>query len=157
MRKITEKTTPSKIISKLAVILLSAVYCLLMPLLAGVGLISNRSSYGAYIAFIGAAFILSAFLMTAGAAICSFCGRRKNIAALCFSVSGCALCLILLHKLCIHADISGWSDKFTMERISSMYRRRLTPCIIPSALNSILAVRNILSAKKSAEKYTPIL
>lgn len=157
MRKITEKNSVSMKLTKAVTALLSAIYCLFMPAMTGAGLLYNGRSYGAELSRVGALFIVAAALMSAAAVLCFFRKKTANVLAVIFSFSGASLCLAMLRKLCIHADRSGWSDKFTMEQISHMYQRRLLPCILPAVL--IIAVSVIQLRRKNGgdEEYTSIL
>ena len=157
MRKITEKTSLPMKLLKAAIVILSAIYCLFMPALTGAGLLYNSDSYGEKLTRIGALFIISAAIMSAAAVLCFFRKKAANIMAVIFSFSGTALCLAMLRKLCIHADKSGWSDKFTMEQISRMYERRLLPCIIPAALIIACAVIRMRQKPTENAPYTSIL
>ena len=154
MRKSTEKNIH---LLKAAVLLLSAVFCLFMPVMTGAGLIYNRASYGDGLAFTGALFIVSAILMTAGTAICGSRTDLKNVLSVMLSFSGLVLCIVMLHRLCVHADVSGWSDKFTMEQISRMYKRRILPCIIPAVLSMILSFIGLRRKKRDTGEYTSII
>lgn len=154
MRKSTAKT---KLLLKALILVLSAVFCLFMPVMTGAGLIYNRTSYGGRLAFTGVLFIVSAVLMTVGAVLCGGGKKRKNVLSVIFSLSGFLLCMVMLRKLCLHADVSGWSDKFTMEQISRMYQRRLLPCAVPVAMAVIMSLLHISAPKEETGKYTSIL
>lgn len=154
MRKSTEKTSR---LLKAAVLALSAVFCLFMPVMTGAGLIYNRSSYGESLAFTGILFIVSALLMTTGAVLCGSRKKVRNAISVLLSLLGAILCMAMLRKLCLHADVSGWSDKFTMERISHMYERRILPCIIPVIMSVIMSLVRIISRKDDKGEYTSIL
>ena len=60
--------------------------------------------------------------------------------------------MTMLHKLALHADKSGWSDKYTMAPISDMYRSRLIPSIIPTVLVIFVAVAQLLSLELKEER-----
>lgn len=153
MRKSTAKTY---LVLKAAVLLLSAVYCLFMPAMTGSGLIYNAASYGRELTVTGVLFLVSAILMSAGTVLCGSRKKTRNMISVILSVSGAVLCLTMLHKLCLHADSSGWSDKFTMEQISHMYKRRLIPCVLPVLLSMVIsAVRSKGTA--DTENYTSIV
>ena len=157
MRKITEKQCAAVTVLKIIMLVFSAVYCLFMPFMTGLGLIYNSDSYGAEISLWGALFIVSAVLMSAAAVMCIPRKKALNLLAVIFSAVGCVLCMAMLYKLCLHADSSGWSDKFTMEQISYMYRRRLIPCIVPVILIIIVSAVQIRKNQGTVEKYTSIL
>ena len=154
MRKSTEKISR---LLKAAVLALSAVFCLFMPVMTGLGLIYNRSSYGESLAFTGVFFIVSALLMTTGTVLCGSRKKVSNVLSVVLAIMGAILCMAMLRKLCLHADVSGWSDKFTMEQISHMYERRILPCIIPVIMSVIMSLVRISSGKDDKGEYTPIL
>ena len=157
MRKITEKTSiPIKLL-KIALIALSAVYCLFMPAMTGAGLLYNSAAYGAELTQAGVLFIVSAVLMSAAAVMCFFKKKILNILSIVFAPSGAVLCLAMLHRLCTHADRSGWTDKFTMEQISRMYERRILPCVIPVVLIIAVSAVNMRQNQDKEEGYTSIV
>lgn len=117
--------------AKVVMMLLTLYFSCAMTVLSGAGLIYNRESYGSKMTATGVLLILSAVLMTAGAILCLFRKNAANILSLCFSAMGAILCMIMLYRLVSHADSCGWTDKYTMQPISSMYKARILPCIIP--------------------------
>ncbi len=131
------------IILKIIMAQLTAAYSLTMVCCAGAGLIYNGDSYGAKISAMGAVFIMSGIAMTIGAILCLFRRRILNFLSLFFSSGGLAVCLILLYKLCDHADKAGWHDNITMTPASDMYMTRVLPAAIPAALAVIIAVIQI--------------
>lgn len=131
---------------------LSLYYSLAMTALSGAGLILNRSSYGAELEKTGFFLIASAFLMTAGAILCLFRKNLPDIASIALSLCGFALCMVMLHRLVSHADRSGWTDKYTLQPVSDMYRARIMPCIIPVALSVIIATVQLCSHELSQQR-----
>ena len=115
--------------AKVVTIVLAAWFSCAMPVLSGAGLIYNRGSYGAELT-----------------------KNLANVAAVILSCGGFALCMTMLHKLALHADKSGWSDKYTMAPISDMYRSRLIPSIIPTVLVIFVAVAQLLSLELKEER-----
>ncbi len=136
------------IILKIIMAQLTAAYSLTMVCFAGAGLIYNSDSYGAKISAMGAAFIISGIAMTMGAILCLFRRRILNFISLILSAGGLSVCLIMLYKLCDHADSAGWHDNITMTPASDMYITRVLPAAIPAALAIIIAVIQIRSARK---------
>lgn len=131
--------------AKLVMILLSLYFSCAMPLLTGAGLVYNRESYGGSIASTGILMILSAVLMTSGAFLCLPGKKLLDKLSVPMSASGLALCMFMLKRLTAHADSSGWTDKYTLEPISSMYSSRILPCIAPVAIAVVIAAAQIFS------------
>lgn len=154
MRKSTVKAVH---LLKASILLLSAVYCLFIPVMTGLGLLYNRASYGKFLTLTGVYFIVSALLMTAGTVMCGSRKKAKNVLSVIFLVLGFIICMVMLHNLCHYADIRGWSDKFEIERISSMYKRRIIPCVIPVTAAVILSAVRIGGRNEKPEDYTSIL
>ena len=154
MRKSTVKAVH---LLKAAILLLSAVYCLFMPVMTGLGLLYNHASYGKFLTLTGVYFIVSALLMTAGTVMCGSRKKAKNVLSVIFLILGFIICMIMLHNLCGYADTRGWSSKFEIERISSMYKRRLIPCVIPVTAAVIFSAVRIGGRNEKSEDYTSIL
>lgn len=130
---------------KVITALLALFFSCAMTILSGAGLIYNRESYGSGMAATGFFLIVSAVLMTLGAILCIFRRNAANILSLIFSSCGFILCMVMLHRLISHADRCGWTDKYTFQPISSMYRSRILPCIIPVALSVAVALIQLFS------------
>jgi hypothetical protein len=75
--------------------------------------------------------------------------------------------MAMLHKLVSHAYRCGWTDKYTLQPISSMYKSRILPCIIPVVLSIAVALIQLFSyemiqhrrqrrAEKEAKENTPV-
>ena len=154
MRKSTVKAVH---LLKAAILLLSAVYCLFMPVMTGLGLLYNHASYGKFLTLTGVYFIVSALLMTAGTVMCGSRKKAKNVLSVILLVPGFIICMVMLNNLCHYADIRGWSGKFEIERISSMYKRRIIPCVIPVTAAVILSAVSIGGRNEKPEDYTSIL
>ncbi|MCM1132976.1 MAG: hypothetical protein NC340_05855 [Ruminococcus flavefaciens] len=138
-----------KKIIKIIMMILTLIYPVFMTCLAGAGLIYNKSGYGAEIALIGIFLIISGILMTVGAVLCLSGKKLLNIISLACSVLGLALCLAMLYLLCTHADNAGWSDNYTMNPVSAMYRARILPVIFPSAISAGIAITHIKQNRTS--------
>ncbi|WP_297958555.1 hypothetical protein [uncultured Ruminococcus sp.] len=162
MKKLPRKRSPLLTAAKAVMLVLSLWFSCAMPALTGAGLISNRASYGEEMEKTGIFFIAAAALMTAGAFLCLIRRDLPDILAIAFSLSGLALCMVMLKKLADHADRSGWTDKYTLLPISEMYTSRIMPCIIPALLCAVLAAVQLCSygqreqrRRKKAEKDAP--
>ena len=138
MEKIKKKQ-PLLTAAKAVMLILTAVFSLTMTIMAGAGLIYNGDSYGRKLVNIGTALIISGILMTAGAVFCLFKKRLINIISIICTGSGLVLCLVMLNKLCTHADYAGWTDSITLTPISDMYASRLLPVIAPAALALVIS------------------
>lgn len=132
-----------KKIIKFIMMISTLVYPLFMTCLAGAGLIYNKLSYGRNMENTGIFLIISGLLITAGAVLCLSGKKLHNIISLSCSVSGLILCMFMLWKLCSHADSAGWSDNYTMQPVSDMYRTRILPVIFPSVTAIIISLINI--------------
>lgn len=138
-----------KKIIKIIMIILTLVYPFFMTCFAGMGLIYNKSSYGAKLELIGIFMIISGISMTLGAFLCLSSRKTTNIISLACSVIGLILCLAMLYMLCSHADNAGWVDNYTMNPVSDMYRTRILPVIIPSAISTGISVSHIKQNRTS--------
>ncbi|WP_296694993.1 hypothetical protein [Ruminococcus sp.] len=164
MSKKNLKKTPSRSsaimkAAKVIMLLLTLYFSCAMTVLSGAGLIYNRASYGSGMAVTGFFLIFSAALMTAGAILCIFRKNAADILSIVFSAGGFILCMVMLYKLVSHADRCGWTDKYTLQPISSMYKARILPCIIPAAMAIAVALIQLFSydmiqyrRKRRAEK-----
>lgn len=130
-------------------IILTLVYPLFMTCLAGMGLIYNKASYGRNMEIIGILMIISGLSMTSGAFMCLFRKKSVNIISLTCSISGLILCLAMLYLLCSHADNAGWVDNYTLNPISDMYRARILPVTIPSAISTGISISHIKQNRTS--------
>lgn len=127
---------------KIILIATTLIFPASMVIPAGAGLVYNGSSYGVHLIRIGWLLVLSGILMIAGSILVCL---KKNIASLIFSCSGFTLCMLMLRLIVNHADAAGWSDKYTMELVSSMYLSRILPVIAPFALSAAIAVIQFFS------------
>lgn len=137
---------------KIIMLILTAVYPLTMVCMAGAGLIYNGDSYGSELVNTGTALIISGVLMTCGAVICVFKKTVMNIISLICTSSGLALCLVMLYKLCTHADNAGWTDNYTMSPVSDMYMVRILPVTVPAVLALLTAAIQIFSYQAAEER-----
>ena len=151
-RRIDRTANPFLTSMKVIMLLLTAVYPLVMVSLSGAGLVYNSGSYGAEITRIGVLLIVSSVLMTAGAVLCIFRRSACSILSAVFSLFGCILCMVMLHKLVYHADASGWSNKFDMTPISGMYKRRIIPTLLPAAMCTVIAFVQFFSYDEQEER-----
>lgn len=112
-------------------VILTVVYSLIMPIMAGAGLLWNGDSYGSRIVNVGICLIISGFLMTAGNLLSL--GRKQilYVISIIMTAVGLILCLVMIYILCSHADSAGWADNYTFEPASRMYRERLLPAAVP--------------------------
>ncbi len=138
-----------KKIIRIIMIILTLVYPLFMNFLAGTGLIYNKDSYGVKMVIIGILMIISGISMTSGTFLCLSSKKATNIISLTCSVSGLILCLAMLYLLCSHADNAGWVENYTMNPVSDMYRTRILPVIIPSALSTGISILHIKQNRTS--------
>ncbi|MBQ8959746.1 MAG: hypothetical protein IJ071_00815 [Ruminococcus sp.] len=150
--KNTKKHSPLLGAVKAAAVILAVVFPGAMAIPAGAGIMSHRDTYGDELWAQGLLLLISgAAVLLAGLLTLS---RKSlpNILALLLDIPGIALCMAMVYKICDHADRAGWSDKFTMEPVSHMYKGRLIPCVIPAALILIIAVLQLSSEEASAER-----
>lgn len=138
-----------KILIRIIMIILTLVYPLFMVCMTGAGLIYNSSSYGAEITYTGIFLIFSGILMTSGVFLSLSQKKSKNTASVACSLAGLIICLVSLHLLCAHADSAGWCDNYTLLPVSDMYRRRIMPVIVPSAVSTASAFLNIKQNRTS--------
>ncbi len=139
------KTSPVKknllFYAKFVMMSLTVIFSAIV-ILAGSGLIYNHESYGKKLTAVGVLFIISALAIITGGILACF---KKNIASLCCTVPGIGLCMYMLYLLADHADRHGWSDKYTMEPISSMYISRIVPIAIPAVIIIVIALIQFFS------------
>ena len=150
-KKLPAKRSPLMTVCKAATLLLSLWFSGAMTALSGAGLIYNSASYGEELKNTGVFLIISSVLMLSGAVFCLFRKKLPNILTLPLAAGGLVLCLVMLHKLTGHADISGWTDKYTMLPVSDMYMRRILPSIAPAALTVIIAIVQLCSLHRTPD------
>ena len=141
-----KRTSKKSRIFYAAMLILTAVYPVFMVMMSGAGLIYNRSTYGERLCTAGVLLIVSGAAMTTGSILALPEKRITAAVSLLLIAGGLVLCLCMLHILTSHADSAGWSDNYTMEPVSAMYRRRMLPSVIPAAMAGGLAVHRLLSA-----------
>ena len=129
-------------------VILTVVYSLIMPIMAGAGLLWNGDSYGSRIVNVGICLIISGFLMTAGNLLSL--GRKQilYVISIIMTAVGLILCLVMIYILCSHADSAGWADNYTSEPVSRMYRERLLPAAVPCIMAFLANIKNIKRVKK---------
>ena len=147
-----KRKNPLIIAAKAVMLVLTAVYPLFMVCMSGAGLIYNKDSYGGKLAAVGALLIASGFVMALGAVLALPRRNLPNIAAVVCSGVGLALCLVMMYRLCSHADAAGWTDKFALTPISDMYRARILPCIAPAAIAAAVAAVQLCSYEAAEER-----
>lgn len=152
VRRIDRTSNPFLTVMKVIMLLLTAVYPLTMVSLSGAGLIYNSGSYGEELTRIGFMLIASSALMVAGAVLCIFRRSLCSLLSAVLTVAGCTLCMVMLFKLTSHADTAGWSDKYDMTPISSMYKARVVPTILPVAMCLVLAAVQFFSYDEQEER-----
>lgn len=146
------KASPLMTAAKVITLGLTLYFSCAVTVLSGAGLIYNRESYGSSLAAAGVFFIISALLMTIGAILCIPHKNLPNILSAVMSAAGLVLCMIMLKKLTSHADLSGWTDKYSLTPISSMYRSRILPCIVPAVLTVIISLIQFFSYEQSQQR-----
>lgn len=146
MKNTTNKRLKAAVM--IIMVILTLVYSLIMPIMAGSGLLWNGDSYGSRIVSVGIFLIISGILMTAGNLL-SLCRKRIFcvISAIMTAV-GLILCLVMIYILCSHADSAGWADNYTFEPASRMYRERLLPAAVPCIMAFLANIKNIKRVKK---------
>ena len=126
----------SMLISKILLVLLTAVYPMFMVLLSGAGLLYNYQNYELKVCIIGVLLIVSSVFLTASALLCLPKNTRLNKLSVALSVSGLILCMTTLFELVNYADLNGWNRNF--KPISNMYKSRINPVFFQSLLDIII-------------------
>ncbi|MCR4640333.1 hypothetical protein [Ruminococcus sp.] len=147
-KNLAERRSPLMTACKSIALLLSLWFSGAMTALSGAGLIYNGESYGAELKNTGIFLIISSVLMVSGAFLCLFRKKLPNILSILLAVSGLVLCLVMLSRLTDHADLSGWTDKYTLLPVSDMYMRRILPSIAPCVLTAAIAAVQLKRCKK---------
>ena len=109
-----------------------------MVIMTGAGLVYNRRSYGTGIMYTGIFFIISGVLMTSGSICCIFRKKISDIISVILWCAGISVCMVMLYRLCVHADYNGWNRN--LSPVSDMYKSRIFPVIIPFVTDLILSV-----------------
>lgn len=123
--------------TKVSLILLTAVYPFFMVIMTGTGLVCNYAGYGKEVMYNGIFLIFSGILMTTGSICCMFRKKILNIISVIMWITGIVVCMIMLYKLCVHADNSGWCRN--LSPVSNMYKSRIFPVIIPCFINFVIS------------------
>lgn len=146
-KKLPQKRSPLMTAFKVITLLLSLWFSGAMTALSGAGLIYNGGSYGAELRITGVFLIVSAVMMVSGACLCLFSKKLPDVMAVLLALGGLVLCLVMLKRLTDHADLSGWTDKYTLLPISDMYMRRILPSIVPCVLTAAIAAAQLKRCK----------
>lgn len=144
--KITKKIL---VFLKVLLIASTAVYPLFMDLLSGIGWISTYSRYGSEFTVIGTVMVISSGLMSAAVVLCLL---KKNISAVVTETAGFAAAMTIMIKMMNIADERGWSDMYTMQPASDMYRNRILPTVIPFVLLIAAAVLQYFSYDEKVKR-----
>lgn len=144
-----KRLNPAIVTLKVILIVLTLIYPLFMVIMSGAGLVYNSESYGEDLTRTGILLIVSGAVMAAGSFLCIF---RKNIASVVCSCGGFALCMAMLYKLVEHADSAGWTNKFTLEAISSMYIHRIVPSAAPVVIAVTVALIQFFSYEAAEQR-----
>lgn len=147
-----KRVKPLLTAAKAVLLVFTAVYPLFMTVLSGAGLLYNKGSYGSSLAAVGALLIISGLVIALGAVLCLPRKNLPNILSVVCALGGLALCLVMLYRLCSHADAAGWTDKYAMTPVSDMYRARIMPCIAPAALAAVIAAVQLFSYEAAEER-----
>ncbi len=130
-RKNKKKKSTLLLVAEIIMVILTAVYSVGMVCLAGAGLIYNGESYGKRLIFVGIFLIVSGIFMTSGAILALLNKRIFLKFSAILTIIGLTICIIMLYILCTHADHAGWTDSYTMTAVSTMYKSRILPVIVP--------------------------
>lgn len=152
MNRVTEKEKITKIILvflKVLLIASTAVYPLFMDLLSGIGWISTYGRYGSEFTVMGTVMVISSALMTAAVVLCLL---KFNISAVVTETIGFAAAMTIMIKMMNIADESGWSDMYSMQPASDMYRNRILPTLIPFILLIAAAVLQYFSYDEKVKR-----
>lgn len=126
----TEKSKKNVLFfAEIFLVVSTAVYPFFMVIMTGTGLVCNYQSYGEKIMYTGIFLIVSGILMTAGSICCLF---RKKIFSVISAVTwtiGFSVCMVMLYRLCVHADYNGWYRD--LSPVSNMYKSRIFPVAVP--------------------------
>lgn len=147
-----KKQSPLLSAAKAVGVILAFIFPGAMAIPAGAGIMSHRDSYGDELWAQGLLLLISGAAMIVGALLCISRKELPNILALVLDIPGIVLCMAMLYKIADHADRAGWSDKFTMEPISEMYKERLIPCVIPAALILVTALVQLFSEEVTSAR-----
>lgn len=152
MNPVTKKEKITKIILvfiKIFLIASTAVYPLFMNLLSGIGWISTYGKYGSEFTVMGTFMIISSALMTAAVVLCMI---KLNVSAVLAETAGFAAAMTVMVKMMNCADERGWSDMYTMQPVSDIYRNRILPTIVPFLLLIAAAVLQYFSYDEKVKR-----
>lgn len=134
---------------KVLLIASTAVYPLFMDLLSGIGWIFTYGTYGSEFTVMGTVMVISSGLMTVAVVLCMI---KRNISAVVTETIGFAAAMTVMVKMMNIADERGWSDMFTMQPVSDMYRNRILPTVIPFVLLIAAAVLQYFSYDEKVKR-----
>lgn len=135
----TEKSKKNILFFSRIFLVVSTLVCpFFMVIMTGAGLVYNRRSYGTGIMYTGIFFIISGVLMTSGSICCIFRKKISDIISVILWCAGISVCMVMLYRLCVHADYNGWNRN--LSPVSDMYKSRIFPVIIPFVTDLILSV-----------------
>lgn len=140
---------------KIILMVLTIIYPLTMNLLSGSGMfiewndsdfVFNWHKYSSEISFFGSIMIAGGLIMTSASVLCVL---KKYKLSVILSPIGVTASLIALFFISRHADFAGWSDKYSMQPISSMYLHRNLPVIFPFIICVVLSSFKLFSEKNT--------
>lgn len=149
LRKKEKITKKILLFIKILLIATTAVFPMFMNLMSGIGWISAYGEYDSKFIVLGTFMIISSVLMTASVILCMM---KLNIIAVLTDTVGFAAAMTVLSKMMKFADESGWSDRFTMQPASDIYRNRILPTLIPFILLIAAAVIQYFSYDETIKR-----
>ena len=149
LRKKEKITKKILLIIKIFLIATTAIFPMFMNLMSGIGWISTYGGYGSKFIVSGVVMIISSVLMTASVVLCMM---KFNLAAVIANTAGFAAAMTVLAKMMKYADESGWSDRYTMQPASDIYRNRILPTLIPFILLIAAAVLQYFSYDETLKR-----
>ena len=146
----TRKRCVLLLILKLILAVLTIIYPLFMNIMSGLGMfiewndsgiVYNSNKYNSQLALCGWSLIFGGLALTLSAV---FCILKKNKISIFTSLAGFILSMASLLKIASHADLAGWSNKYTLEPVSDMYTARILPDVFPFILCIIISIIQII-------------
>lgn len=140
----TEKSKKNILFFSRIFLIVSTLVCpFFMVIMTGAGLVYNRVGYGTGIMYTGIFLIISGVLMTSGSICCILRKKISDIISVILWCAGISVCMVMLYRLCVHADRNGWNRNLLP--VSDMYKSRIFPVIIPFVTDLILSVMHLRS------------